>query len=74
MAIIITKHKENLNKRKYVVTIEDNGNVILDKKNIGCELKEDGTLDIEDLHKRISTLVLSYRTATPQANVNIDMG
>ena len=74
MSIVVTKHKENLRKKYYVVTIEDNGEVIVDKKNIGCMLTESGELDTVELQERIMLLVMSYRTRPNKANVSIDMG
>ena len=74
MSIVVTKHKENLRKKYYVVTIEDNGEVIVDKKNIGCMLTESGELDTIELQERISRLVMIFRSGKKTSNVNIDLG
>jgi hypothetical protein len=73
MSIVVTKHKENLKKHHYIVTIEDNGEIIVDKKNIGCMTTESGELDTVELQERITRLVLLRRAEKPTANVNLDI-
>jgi len=73
MSIIVTKHKENLKKHYYAVTITDNGEVIIDNKNIGCITTESNELDTVELQQRITRLVLSHRAGKKTANVNINL-
>tara|TARA_Y100000590_G_C15175387_1_gene809035 strand:+ start:178 stop:402 length:225 start_codon:yes stop_codon:yes gene_type:complete len=73
MSIVVTKHKENLKKHYYVVTIEDNGEVVINAKNIGCMTTESGELDTVELQERITRLVLLRRAEKPTANVNINL-
>ena len=61
MAIEVTIHKINTEGKTCVVTIIDNNNIILDKKNIGLSLNPDGTADNNWINERIKTIVSEHR-------------
>ena len=76
--IVIKTHELNVEKGVYVVTIEDNGELIVNAKNIGCEttLDANGTavFDAVESLERIKNIVASQRAAKTTANVNVDIG
>jgi hypothetical protein len=78
MGIKIKQHTLDLNKKTYVVTIEDNDEVLIDKKNIGCKtaLNANGDVifDAAESLQRIKNIVAARRAEEYTANVNIDLG
>ena len=78
MEIIVTQHSIDLNKKNYIVTIEDDGNIIVNRKNIGCEttLNANGEIILDGIEtsKRIKNIVSTRRAERSSANVDIDLG
>ena len=74
MGIVVTTHGINLNKKECIVTIENDGEIIVDQKNIGCKLNANNELDSLDWIQRIKTIAKTRRAETLTANVNIDIG
>jgi hypothetical protein len=74
MGIVVTSHGIDLSKKEYVVTIEDDDNVIVDRKNIGCGLTESGEFDEIESIERIKSIVATRRAENSTANVDIDLG
>lgn len=73
MGIVVITHGIDLKKKEYIVTIEDDEKVIVDNKNIGCELTESGEFDAVESIERIKKLVAERRAEQPTANVDIDL-
>ena len=73
MGIVVIAHGIDLKKKEYIVTIEDDEKVIVDNKNIGCELTESGEFDAVESIERIKKLVAERRAEQPTANVDIDL-
>tara|TARA_R110002020_G_scaffold378281_3_gene589350 strand:- start:1316 stop:1543 length:228 start_codon:yes stop_codon:yes gene_type:complete len=73
MSVEVKIHEIDTNHKECVLTIIDNGVVILEKKNIGLKLKSNGSADHEWIQDRVKEIVAESRLdATSSIDVHKD--
>jgi len=66
MAIEVKIHEINTLHNECIITIIDNGVTILDNKNIGIQLKEDGSADFDWISNVVKQKVSNIRLNNEQ--------
>lgn len=61
MAISTTIHKINTIDSSCIVTVYDDGKLIIDRKNIGIEVNPDGTANTQSVVERLRRFVFGKR-------------
>ena len=61
MAISTTIHKINTEDTSCIVTVYDDGKLIIDRSNIGLELNPDGTANTQWISERLKNYVFGKR-------------
>lgn len=77
MTITANVHTVDTETRSCVVTIKDGDEFILERKNIGLELNEDGSANTVWIKSKISSRVSGYRrdkTRKKNASITVDIG
>ena len=61
MPIEVKLHEIDISHMECVLTIIDNGVTVIERANIGLQLKEDGSADNDWIQLRVKEIVSEYR-------------